>query len=241
MQPTSTVGQIALETPGATRVFERLGIDYCCGGKTSLASACAAAGLAPDDVLSRIEREATSAGQSEGLTDFRSATLAELVTHIVERHHAFTRNEIERLDALLDKVCSAHGARHPELSRVRDLFRELAAELAPHMLKEERVLFPHIVRLEEAARAGLPAAPPPFVTVRNPVRVMSSEHHNAGELLRSIRRLSGDFIVPADGCISYRTLYGALEEFERDLHQHIHLENNVLFPRAVELESSMTV
>ena len=236
-QPTNTVREIALSVPGATRVFERLGIDYCCGGAASLAEACAAAGLAPEEVLGTLEREATPPDDSQ--PDVNADTLAGLCDYIVKKHHVFTRNETQRLSALLDKVVVAHGARHAELARVREHFRELAAELTPHMMKEEIILFPYIAQLEASARDGRPAPRAPFGTVRNPVRMMAMEHDNAGELLRSIRRESEDFTVPADGCVSYQTLYAALAEFERDLHQHIHLENNVLFPRAVELESSL--
>lgn len=235
-QTTNTVRDIAVNIPGATRVFERLGIDYCCGGALSLAEACAAAGLATEEVLRTIEREAAP---DAAQPDFNAIGLAELCDYIEKKHHVFTRNEVERLTALLDKVCGAHGERHTELLRVREHFRALAAELAPHMMKEEMILFPYVAQLEAALREGRPAPRAPFGTVRNPIRMMAFEHDNAGELLRSIRRESGDFNVPADGCVSYRTLYAALAEFERDLHQHIHLENNVLFPRAVELESSL--
>jgi regulator of cell morphogenesis and NO signaling len=236
MQPTDTVRQIAVKVPGATRVFQRLGIDFCCGGGASLEEACIKAGLNSVEVLRSLEHEASS--RSEPPQEFQSLT--ELVAYIVDGHHGFTRREIERIDALLDKVCSVHGENHRELWRVRELFRELVADLLLHMQKEERVLFPYIIRLEEYAKANRVMTPPPFMTVRNPIQVMSREHDNAGELLRSLRKAASGYMPPADACTSFRALFSALLEFEQDLHQHIHLENNILFPRAIELEAAVT-
>ena len=130
----------------------------------------------------------------------------------------------------------AHGENHPELFRINVLFRELGADLETHMTKEERVLFPYVIRMEAATKQHIPLFRPPFGTVANPVRMMMLEHDRAGELLKEIRALSSDFVPPGDGCISYQTLYTALAALEKDLHQHIHLENNILFPRAVEME-----
>lgn len=228
-----TVRELALEVPGATRVFERLRIDYCCGGGRSLAEACRVAGVPVDRVMEALEgSEAPAAGDR----DWAKAPLAELMDHIRNTHHVYTRDAIARIPSLVAKVVGAHGANHPELARVRVIFDGLAQELATHMMKEEMVLFPYIVRLEEAALAGEPPVPPPFGTVRNPVRMMENEHESAGEALRELRSLSNGYTAPADACLSYRTLYETLSDFEADLHRHIHLENNVLHPRAVELE-----
>jgi regulator of cell morphogenesis and NO signaling len=136
---------------------------------------------------------------------------------------------------LFEKVVSVHGVRHPELLAVQDIFRQLYDDLAPHLLKEENILFPYILQME-AAGNGAQCETPPFVTVRNPVRMMLMEHEAAGELLRQVKTLTHDYTPPPDACISFRTLYLALENFEKDLHQHIHLENNILFPRAIEME-----
>jgi regulator of cell morphogenesis and NO signaling len=167
---------------------------------------------------------------------FQTTTLESLINHIVVKHHSFTRLEIARLNALLEKVCAAHGANHPELFRINVLFRELGADLETHMTKEERVLFPFVTRMEAATQQLVPLFRPPFGTVANPVNMMMLEHDRAGELLKEIRALSSDYLPPADGCLSYQTLYVALAALEKDLHQHIHLENNILFPRAVEME-----
>ena len=234
-EPTKTVRQYALEIPASTRIFEKLGIDYCCGGAKSLADACNQAGVAVADVLRSLMTDATSAGNFAD-AGWHTTSQAELVGHIVEKHHAFTRAELERLEALLAKVCGVHGQNHPELFYIHDQFGRLRGDLEPHMLKEESVLFPYIIRME-AAIVGNQALPtPPFGTVRNPVRMMMAEHDAAGYILGRIREASSDYTVPADGCISYKTLYSALAELEVDLHQHIHLENNILFPRAAELE-----
>ena len=141
-----------------------------------------------------------------------------------------------RLEALLAKVSGVHGENHPELFQIQDQFGKLRGELEPHMLKEESVLFRYIVRMEEAAVANQTLPPPPFRTVQNPVRVMMAEHDAAGYILGKMRESSSNYAVPPDGCISYKTLYSALAALEVDLHQHIHLENNILFPRAAEIE-----
>jgi regulator of cell morphogenesis and NO signaling len=237
LETTKTVKEYALEMPGATRIFEKLGIDYCCGGGKSLADACVTAGVAVDEVLGSLEQIGNSdeTSASEG---WQTASLAELITHVVEKHHAFTRQELARLEALLIKVCGVHGQNHPELFRIQKQFQELNRDLEPHMLKEERVLFPYIIQMEEAAKNNLTLPAPPFGTVQNPVRVMMAEHDAAGDILREMREVSSDYAVPEDACISYQTLYGALAALEADLHQHIHLENNILFPRAAEMEAS---
>jgi len=232
---TKTVREYALEIPAATRIFEKLGIDYCCGGGKSLADACARAGVEVDEVLASLEPNARSEGISAG-KDWQTTSQAELVMYIVENHHAFTRDELELLGALLAKVCGVHGQNHPELFQIQNQFGKLRGDLEPHMLKEESVLFPYIIRMEAAALGNQPLPAPPFGTVRNPVRVMMAEHDAVGYILGRIREASSDYTVPADGCISYKTLYSALTALEVDLHQHIHLENNILFPRAAELE-----
>jgi regulator of cell morphogenesis and NO signaling len=232
-----TVRELALETPGAARVFEKLKIDYCCGGGRSVGEACEAAGVRVDE-LTRMLEEA-GAEQADGARDFRTGPLAALIRHILDTHHLYTREESARIQALLEKVCAKHGANHPELLEVAALFRRLDADLQPHLFKEERILFPHILRLEDAAARKTPPPFAPFGTVCNPVRMMALEHDTAGDLLREIRAVTLGFAAPEDACASFRALYAALEEFERDLHRHIHLENNLLFPRAVELEATV--
>jgi regulator of cell morphogenesis and NO signaling len=235
LDATKTVRDFAIENPSATRVFEKLKIDYCCGGNRPLSDACGEKGLDLDQVLHLLQQ----AGQERVAPESPGAQalpLASLINLIVVKHHVFTRDELERLTALLEKVCSAHGRNHPELLDIQSQFQTLRAELEPHMMKEERVLFPYITRLEMAMAENQPVPFAPFGHVQNPIAVMMREHDAAGEILKTIRELSKDFATPEDGCVSYRTLYNALEELEVDLHQHIHLENNILFPGSLELE-----
>src|ERR1035437_66891 len=231
-----TVRELALENPAATRVFEKLGIDYCCGGNKSLDEACRAANLNTDEVLDSLEMADQSARAVQEEHNWQTEALADLIAHIKNTHHKYTREEIARLGPLFDKVCSVHGKNHPELQHVRASFRGLAQELTTHMMKEEMVLFPYIVRMEEAVIQREPVLPPPFGSVENPVTMMMHEHDSAGEALLAMRQGSAGYTPPGDACISYQTLYKALADFEADLHQHIHLENNILFPRAIEME-----
>lgn len=231
-----TVRELALEIPEATRIFEKVGIDYCCGGGKSLEEACAAANRSVDEVLDSLKFAQQEARAKQKNRNWQTEPLADLIAHINGTHHKYTREEIARLGPLFDKVVSVHAKSHPELQHVRAAFRGLAQELTTHMMKEEAVLFPYIVRMEEALIQREPVAPAPFGTVQNPVAVMMHEHDSAGEALRAMRQASAGYTPPGDACISYRTLYKALADFETDLHQHIHLENNILFPRAIEME-----
>jgi regulator of cell morphogenesis and NO signaling len=233
-----TVRDLALELPQATRVFERLKIDYCCGGDKPLGEACATAGVEVENLVRMLEEAGQAEVQGNGSLDFQKATLSELIGHILDKHHVYTREEMARLEPLIDKVIAAHGGNHPELQGMGRLFQQLCADLKPHMFKEEQILFPYIVAMETSALQNRPAPFAPFGTVNNPIRMMMMEHETVGDLLRKLRALSSNYTVPPDGCISYQTLYQALEAFEQDLHQHIHLENNILFPRAIEMEGN---
>ncbi|HEV2400835.1 MAG TPA: iron-sulfur cluster repair di-iron protein [Candidatus Sulfotelmatobacter sp.] len=231
-----TVREVAVEFPEATRIFERFGIDYCCGGNQSLEEACAASNLSVDQVLDSLELAEQTARAKQTDRNWQTEPLADLVAHITSTHHKYTREEIARLRPLFDKVYSVHGKNHPELQQVRASFQEVAQELTPHMMKEEMMLFPYIVRMEEAVIQKEPILPPPFGTVQNPVAMMMHEHDSAGAALQAMHQASAGYTPPGDACISYQTLYTALAAFETDLHQHIHLENNILFPRAIEME-----
>ena len=232
---TETLGKIAADTPGATREFEKLGLDYCCGGKRTLAEACGDAKLSVDEVLARLEEIAKREPAAD--KNWEKESLCDLVAHINVTHHVFVRTECPRIQALADKVAGVHGKNHRELLSVQAQFRALAEELRVHLMKEEQILFPYVSRMEESVLAGEPAPPAMFGTVANPIRMMVHEHDGAGDALRSLRSVTKNYQLPEDACMSYRTLYQALQEFEADLHQHIHLENNILFPRAQALES----
>jgi regulator of cell morphogenesis and NO signaling len=234
-----TVRDLAIAIPNATRVLEKLGIDYCCGGSKSLKDACMQAQVPVEDVMRALE-QADGLGQSSKTNspDLAGA-LCGLIDYIVNTHHAYVKQEIPRLHQLLKKVVSVHGKNHPELSKIQQVFDGVSTELASHMMKEERILFPYISALEKAIVNGTPKPRPAFGSVGNPVHMMELEHESAGAALKEISTLSSSYTAPEDGCFSYRTLYTALKEFEADLHQHVHLENNSLFPRAIELESGV--
>jgi regulator of cell morphogenesis and NO signaling len=233
-----TVRELALENAGATRVFEQLGIDYCCGGNRTLEQACQAASVSVDQVLESLGAAQQPSEIHQRDHDWQAEPLGDLISHITATHHKYTRDEIARLGPLFAKVCSVHGANHPELLQLREIFAGLSQELATHLMKEEMVLFPYIVRMEEAVVERAPILPPPFGTVQNPVAMMEHEHDSAGNALRAMRDISHGYTAPSDACVSFQTLYKALAELAADLHQHIHLENNILFPRAIEMEKN---
>lgn len=235
MQLTNkTIREIALEAPLTTRVFEEFKIDYCCGGRVNFADACHNAGVDPQVVESRLDTVMHYAEASGRVMEHASAS--ELIEHIVRTHHVFTRSELGRLLPLMDKVARKHGDAHPELLEIQVKLSGLNDDLLPHMAKEEMILFPYISELDNATARGRKTAPPPFGTVRNPVRMMMFEHDAAGDLLRAIRNLTSHFSIPEGACPSFVALYAGLEDLEKDLHRHIHLENNVLFEKAIELE-----
>lgn len=237
MQATAekTVREIALETPSSIRVFESLGIDYCCGGKRSLGDACSHAAVAMTQVLDLLEKaERDSQVREPG--DWNARPLHEIIAHIAGTHHAFVRRETPRIESFFAKVVAKHGPLHPEVVQMEPLFIAVGQELSTHMMKEEQMLFPYIQQMEEAVRAGRPVPPAFFGSVRRPIANMVAEHEDAGALLARIRALSNGFTPPEGACPTFVALYRGLEDFERDLHRHVHLENNILFPRAVAME-----
>lgn len=225
-----TVGELVAEDYARAAVFTELGIDFCCGGGRSTARACASAGVEPArlvDALTAVDAR----GADAPAADPRSWPLRRLVTHIEEEHHTYVRRTLPVLDAWTDKIARVHGGRHPELVEVRGLFQELAGEMTRHLDDEEQVLFPQVTALEAASPGGGPVAD----TV---VKALEDDHEHAGATMRRIRDLTGGFRPPADACTTYRATFALLEEFEQDLHRHVHLENNVLFPRALEVLGS---
>ena len=231
------VKEIAVADPRAKQILEESGVDYCCGGDKSLHEACMHADVSAEEILSRLRKNTALAGPDDG--SWISAPLADLTLHIRERHHRYVREAIPRVEALLTKVKAKHGKNHPEIADIEKLFVDLGKEMIMHMQKEEQILFPYIDALERSASGNGTLEPPFFQTVRNPIHAMMKDHDSAGELTRQIRKASSQYTPPADGCASYQALYLDLQAFEADLHQHIHLENNILFPRAVELESAV--
>ncbi len=231
------VKELAVQIPGAARVFEQFGIDYCCGGNISLGEACGKAGLRLEDVLASLERARQEPAPTPA-EDWSQGPLTALAAHIVEKHHAFTKTESSRLEELFAKVSAKHAARHPELALMQTTFREAAEELRNHMMKEEHILFPYLAAMEKAVTEKRNPPPAMFGTVENPIRMMTKEHDDAGEALRALHEASHGYAAPEDACVSYRELYRSLAAFEADMHTHIHLENNILFPRALEMEAA---
>lgn len=226
------IGDIALNTPASIPLFETLGLDYCCGGHLPLGSVCQAAELDVQKVLADLEKLEAQPKESSEPSTLAAGTLTELIAHIEKRHHTYTREALDRLKPLADKVFKVHGDRHPELGEIRGLFQALAADLGPHLEKEEQILFPYI-RAMEGSKDGYEAC---FATVLGPISVMQREHEDAGEVLARLKQLSKDYMPPDDACTSFRALYQGLKDLEADLHRHIFLENHILFPRAAELE-----
>jgi regulator of cell morphogenesis and NO signaling len=236
---TQTVREIALRQPSSIRVFEHFGIDYCCGGRKPLAEACAAGNVEVDAVIAALE--AAVMGPAPIGEDWTSTSLEKLSAHVVATHHAYVKNELPRLAVLAEKVVRRHGDTRAELPLIQAKLALLDEELTQHLAKEEVVLFPYVTKLERALATGSSLPHGCFGTVANPIAMMTAEHDAAGGLLAEIRDLSFQFTPPVGACPTYCAYYAGLQEFEQDLHQHIHLENNILFPRAIKMEAEAAV
>jgi regulator of cell morphogenesis and NO signaling len=227
---TASVAEVALNFPQSIAVFNQHNIDYCCNGKKSFVQVCEKANLQPQIVWEEIqEKQHNSDG--DHLLHFESWDLSFLIDFIVQHHHNYVRDSIPQLELLLNKVCTKHGADQPQLMEIRKDFYALADELLGHLPKEEGILFPAIKRLINNKDSG-------GLNLSSPVSVMEHEHEIAGKLIKSIRSLSNDYTPHANACLSFQMTYKLLQEFENDLMQHIHLENNILFPKALELASN---
>jgi regulator of cell morphogenesis and NO signaling len=228
---TTTVGEIVATDVRAAAVLEQFGVDFCCGGRQSLDDACRAA--AADPKVVRLALDALPPAAAGAHADVAEWPADRLIDHIVLTHHAYVRSTLPTIAAHLAKLVGVHGERHPELTRIAAEFENLSLDLLQHLMKEEWVLFPYI---RELASGTGHRRRSPFGTIENPIRMMEREHQDAGDELRVIRALSNGYVPPANGCATYRACFAELAEFERDLHVHVHLENNVLFPKAVALE-----
>ncbi|MBL7967316.1 MAG: iron-sulfur cluster repair di-iron protein [Prolixibacteraceae bacterium] len=234
-----TVGEIVKNDFRAADIFTSYGIDFCCGGKISVTEACANANAEESLVISALEN---LKNQHRSVAhDFDSWKIDFLSDYIIHTHHQYVSKAIPQIIPLAEKVADVHGDHHPEVIRINELFHELADELLMHMQKEEMILFPYIKNLVVADSAGSCADGSCFGTIASPISVMEAEHENAGVILKQLYSLSDGYTAPEDACNTYRVLYGKLKEFENDLHRHIHLENNILFPKAIELEQALLV
>jgi regulator of cell morphogenesis and NO signaling len=234
-----SVGELVKLDFRAADVFSSYGIDFCCGGKISVAEACVSSGCDEQKVISDLEALQHQAGSAAH--DFDSWKIDFLSDYIINTHHQYVTKTIPQILPLAQKVAEVHGAHHSEVVVIYDLFQQLANELLMHMQKEEMVLFPYIKKLVAAESAGSCNDPSCFGTIASPISVMEQEHETAGIILKQLYRLSDGYSAPEDACNTYRVLYGKLKEFEDDLHRHIHLENNILFPKAIELEQALLV
>ena len=231
-----TVGELVAEKPGRARIFEKLGIDYCCGGKKSLEQACRDQGLDVNTALKMLDAtEEIDADAAE--RDWTRASLTELADHIEQTHHVYLRDELPRLGQMVRKVAAVHHANHPWLLELDTLFAGFAAEMEAHLLQEEQILFP-IVRAMEQPEADQDMA---GASLSGPVESNAHEHESAGQALARMRQLSSDFTPPADACATFQAMLDGLHQLEKDTHQHVHKENNILFARALEMEKQQSV
>lgn len=230
-----TIAEMVTKDIRTAKIFRKYGIDFCCGGKKPVADVCAQKNLDVNAIMAELadvgnNREGASTNADKWELDF-------LVGYIVNFHHSYVKETIPTIRIWAEKVAKVHGDHNPETIRIAHLFTEIADELTSHMFKEENVLFPYIVNLVHSSKIKKPAAIPGFGTVINPIRMMEHEHESVGNLFKEIESLSGNFTPPEHACNTFRALYSALQEFEDDLFLHIHLENNILFPKAIAMES----
>lgn len=231
------VGEVVRLNFKTAQLFQSYNIDYCCGGAKTISEACTDVGIEPEKLITQLEKMAEDTDpDTEYINNLSPGDLAE---YIVKRHHSYVRKYIPFIKESLDKICDVHGSKHPELFEIRKLFGESAGELTMHMQKEEIMLFPYIQKLERSLEDGSPAGNPPFGSVANPIKVMIAEHESEGKRFEKIAEISGNYSPPEDACTTYKTTFKQLKEFETDLHRHIHLENNILFPEALEMESKL--
>lgn len=231
------LGVIVKDNYKAAAVLEKFSLDFCCNGNRKLEDACNSANIDPQRVIDELNELRK---QPDDEVQFDSWSLTRLIDHIVKRHHAYIEEKGPQIKGYLDKINRVHGERHPELFEVRSIFSEVVGEMTVHMKKEELMLFPFIRRLERAHETAELVESPLFKSVSFPVEVMQADHAEEGEKLARIGALTGHYKIPADACNSFAIAYQLLDEFEKDLHMHIHLENNILFPKSISLESNLS-
>lgn len=229
-----SVGEIVKLDFRAADVFSNYGIDFCCGGKISVTEACSASKCDVDQVVQELESLKNQTGSA--VHNFDSWNIGFLADYIQNTHHQYVSMAIPQILPLAQKVADVHGEHHVEVIRINELFQDLAEELLQHMQKEEQILFPYIKKIVSGNSDGKCTDPECFGSIGSPISVMEAEHENAGDILKELFRLSNGYQVPEDACNTFRVLFGKLKEFENDLHRHIHLENNILFPKALEME-----
>ena len=230
-----TVAEVVAENIKTAHVFKKHGIDFCCGGGVSIEKACER----KDVDYTKLKDELLNVDQVSRAYDYNTWALDFLVDHIQNIHHTYVEESIPLILQYANRVAEVHGHHYTEVLEINKLFTEVANELAAHLKKEELILFPYVKQLVKAQKDGVKASAPHFGTAKNPIQMMESEHENAGDVFKEIARLTNNYTPPKEACNTFRALYAKLDEFEQDLHQHIHLENNILFPKAIELENNL--
>lgn len=233
----ATIGDLVTNDFRKAEVFKKFGLDFCCGGKKTLTKACKEKGL--DVVQIEKELKAIEETPSTSSNDYNNWELGFLADYILNTHHKYVVNAIPVILEYTQKVARVHGERHPEAIQIAKEFQIVADELTSHMVKEEKMLFPFIKKLAEAQKNGTSVETSGFGTIKNPINMMEMEHEEVGNVMENINKLSNGYTPPDDACTTYRLSYAKLKEFEDDLHQHIHLENNILFPKAIALENDL--
>jgi len=230
-----TVGETVTENIKTAHIFKKYGIDFCCGGGISIDKACEKKNVD----FSKLEEELLSVDKAQKAYDYDKWELGFLIDHIINIHHTYVVESIPLILQYSNRVAEVHGHHYSEVIEINRLFGEVANELTSHMQKEEIILFPYVKKLLNLKVTAQEIVPPHFGTVNNPIKMMEEEHENAGDVFKEIAILSNNYTPPSEACNTFRALYSKLEEFEQDLHQHIHLENNILFPKAIQLEQSL--
>lgn len=232
------IGDLVAKDYRAASVFKKYGIDFCCQGNRTVLDACGKSDTDTATILAELTN--VVGGQENDVVDYNSWPIDLLADYIEKKHHRYVQDKIVEIKPYLDKICKVHGDRHPELFEIQEHFNASAGELTAHMKKEEFILFPFVRKMAVAKHEHIKIEAPHFGTVENPVQVMMQEHTNEGERFRKIDALSNHYTVPQDSCSTYAVTYALLKEFESDLHLHIHLENNILFPKAIALEKALS-
>ncbi len=238
IQENQIIGELVAKDYRTASVFKKYGIDFCCQGNRTIGEACEKKNIDSESVVNDLVALIQSRGESS--IDYKSWPLDLLADYIEKKHHRYVQEKTAEIIPYLDKICRVHGAHHPELFEINEHFNATAGELAKHMKKEELILFPIVRKLAKAKEEGSKMVAPPFGSIQNPINAMMDEHSTEGDRFRKIEELSNNYTPPQDACNTYGVTLGLLKEFEQDLHLHIHLENNILFPKAIELEKELS-
>lgn len=233
----NTIGEVVASDYRAATVFNKYAIDFCCNGNRSIEEACNAKAIDAGKLMDDLKNSLNDASQKS--TDFTSWPLDLLADYIEKKHHKYCESKITEIKPYIEKINNVHGGRHPELAEVQELFGKTAGEMSMHMKKEELTLFPYIRKMVKAEENNEKIEKPRFGSVESPIAKMMEDHDEEGERFRRIREITNDYTVPEDSCNTYKVTLAMLKEFEEDLHMHIHLENNILFPKSLELEKKI--